>query len=50
MCSNHTAPTNFCEAPEDVMLARIFQRTKSATQSGLARTNKWVLQFEPEKA
>ena len=32
------------------MLARIFQRIKNATQSGLARTDKWVLQFEPEKA
>ena len=29
------------------MLARIYQPSKSATQSGLARTKKWVLEFEP---
>jgi hypothetical protein len=31
------------------MLARIYQPTKSATQSGRARTRKWILEFEPEK-
>ena len=29
------------------MLARIYQPAKSATQSGLARTRRWVLEFEP---
>jgi hypothetical protein len=28
------------------MAARIFQRTKNAMQSGKARTDQWVLQFE----
>ena len=31
------------------MLARIYQPTKSAMQSGKARTKKWVLEFEPEQ-
>ncbi len=30
------------------MPARIYRPTKSATQSGLARTKLWVLQFEQE--
>ena len=30
------------------MLARIYQPAKSATQSGKARTKRWVLEFEPE--
>jgi hypothetical protein len=32
------------------MLARIYQPAKSATQSGLARTRRWVLEFEPRVA
>ena len=32
------------------MLARIYQPTKSAMQSGKARTRKWVLEFEQETA
>jgi hypothetical protein len=32
------------------MLARIYQPTKSATQSGRARSRKWVLEFEPERS
>src|SRR4029077_9829582 len=35
---------------EIVMLARIFQPARTATQSGKARTKKWVLEFEPERA
>ncbi|RMH48160.1 MAG: ETC complex I subunit [Alphaproteobacteria bacterium] len=31
------------------MLARIYRPTKSATQSGQARTHRWVLEFAPEK-
>ncbi|SDF76860.1 ETC complex I subunit conserved region [Limimonas halophila] len=30
------------------MQARIYQLPKSATQSGKARTDHWVLEFEPE--
>lgn len=30
--------------------ARIFQRIKSSTQSGRARTGQWVLEFEREGA
>lgn len=30
--------------------ARIFQRVKNAMQSGRARTDAWVLEFEPQKA
>jgi len=30
------------------MVARIFQPAKSAMQSGMARTGRWVLEFEPE--
>jgi len=30
--------------------ARIFQRPKNAMQSGRARTDQWVLEFEPSKA
>ena len=30
--------------------ARIFQRTKNAMQSGRARTDMWVLEFEPAEA
>ena len=30
------------------MPARIFKPTKGATQSGLARTKLWLLEFEPE--
>ncbi len=29
------------------MTARIFQPTKTAMQSGRAKTHKWVLEFEP---
>ena len=32
------------------MLARIYQPAKNAMQSGKARTRKWVLEFEPERA
>jgi hypothetical protein len=35
---------------ESAMLARIFQPAKTATQSGKARTKRWVLEFEPELA
>ncbi len=30
--------------------ARIFQRIKSSTQSGRARTDDWILEFEPAEA
>jgi hypothetical protein len=30
--------------------ARIYQRPKNAMQSGRARTNSWVLDFEPAEA
>ena len=30
--------------------ARIFQRTKPSTQSGRARTQNWMLEFEPVEA
>ena len=32
------------------MLARIYQPSRNATQSGKARTVKWVLEFDPERA
>ncbi len=32
------------------MAARIFQRPKNAMQSGLARTDEWVLEFVPCEA
>ena len=32
------------------MLARIYQPAKNAMQSGKARTKKWVLEYEPERA
>lgn len=32
------------------MPARIFQRTKPAMQSGKARTDEWVLEFEQSEA
>ena len=32
------------------MLARIFRPSKSAMQSGLAKTQDWVLEFEPASA
>ena len=32
------------------MLARIFQPSKTAMQSGKAQTRKWVLEFEAESA
>ena len=32
------------------MLARIFQPARNAMQSGKARTKRWVLEFEPERA
>ncbi|MBO9426521.1 MULTISPECIES: ETC complex I subunit [Stappiaceae] len=32
------------------MVARIYQPAKTATQSGKAKTQKWVLDFEPEVA
>ncbi|MGB5078084.1 MAG: NADH dehydrogenase ubiquinone Fe-S protein 4 [Sphingorhabdus sp.] len=31
------------------MTARIFQRQKNAMQSGRARTDEWVLEFEPSE-
>jgi len=30
--------------------ARIYQRPKNAMQSGRARTDRWVLEFEPREA
>jgi hypothetical protein len=30
--------------------ARIFQRLKSTMQSGRARTDRWILEFEPAEA
>ena len=30
--------------------ARIYQRTKNAMQSGRARTDEWVLEYEPAEA
>lgn len=30
--------------------ARIYQRTKNAMQSGRARTDEWVLEYEPQEA
>ena len=32
------------------MLARIYKPTKTAMQSGLGNTRRWVLEFEPEAA
>ncbi len=32
------------------MLARIYRPTKTAMQSGHAKTREWVLEFEPETA
>jgi hypothetical protein len=32
------------------MSARIFQRPKNAMQSGKARTDQWLLEFEPAEA
>lgn len=32
------------------MVARIFRPAKTAMQSGKAKTNKWILQYEPEVA
>jgi hypothetical protein len=32
------------------MSARIFQRPKNAMQSGRARTDEWLLEFEPAEA
>jgi len=32
------------------MSARIYQRPKNAMQSGRARTDRWVLEFEPAEA
>ncbi|RDC60356.1 hypothetical protein HME9302_01560 [Alteripontixanthobacter maritimus] len=32
------------------MTARIYQRPKSAMQSGKAKTAQWVLEFEPSEA
>jgi hypothetical protein len=31
-------------------IARIYQRPKNAMQSGRARTNRWLLDFEPGEA
>lgn len=31
------------------MVARIYRPTKTAMQSGTARTKRWVLEFEPEE-
>jgi hypothetical protein len=31
------------------MLARIFKPARNAMQSGLAQTEKWVLEYEPEQ-
>jgi hypothetical protein len=33
-----------------MMVARIYKPTKTAMQSGRARTARWVLEFEPEVA
>ena len=30
--------------------ARIYQRIKNAMQSGRARTDRWILEFEPQRA
>jgi hypothetical protein len=32
------------------MLARIYRPAKTAMQSGRAKTNDWILEFEPESA
>ena len=32
------------------MLARIYQPARNAMQSGKARSRKWVLEYEPERA
>jgi hypothetical protein len=32
------------------MLARIFRPSKSAMQSGMAKTHEWILEFEPASA
>ena len=32
------------------MTARIYQPARNAMQSGQAKTDKWVLEYEPEKA
>jgi hypothetical protein len=32
------------------MLARIYKPAKTALQSGKARTKKWLLEYEPERA
>ena len=32
------------------MTARIFKPSKTAMQSGLAKTHDWVVDFEPEEA
>jgi hypothetical protein len=32
------------------MVARIFRPAKTAMQSGQAKTHRWVLEFEPERA
>jgi hypothetical protein len=50
----HAAP-NRDKGPrqtKDSMMAtaRIFQRPKNAMQSGRARTDRWVLEFEPAEA
>jgi hypothetical protein len=34
----------------DAMSARIYQRAKNAMQSGKARLNEWVLEYEPQDA
>ena len=35
---------------ENVVLARIYQPSKTAMQSGRALTKRWVLEYEPERA
>ena len=32
------------------MIARIYKPARTATQSGLANTKDWILEFEPEQA
>ena len=34
----------------NAMTARIYQRPKNAMQSGKARTDQWILEFEPAEA
>src|SRR5438270_13981564 len=47
-CSNHAAHTSRKEARRKTVLARIYQPSKSAMQSGRATSKRGVLEFEPE--